>query len=127
MEKMVHKATVRDFGHFDSAIDLACLEGLEGMKVDNIKPQKFVSSSPWSWCDRAGSRADKNGVYLFPKELDEKVAKLHFPALGTELTFLSQEQSVSTGVKVQGPFELRHGRCGHWKRRVRHRRLQAGV
>ena len=46
MEKMVHKATVRDFGHFDSAIDLACLEGLEGMKVDNIKPQKFVSSSP---------------------------------------------------------------------------------
>ena len=32
--------------------------------------------------------------------------------------FLSQEQPVSTGDKVQGPFERGHGLCGHWKRRV---------
>ena len=46
MMKMINKAIVRDFGHFDSAIDLACLEGLEGMNVDCTKPQSIFSSSP---------------------------------------------------------------------------------
>merc|ERR1712022_103148 len=47
----------------------------------------------------------KNEVYLLPKELDEKVASLHIPALGAELTKLSQEQADYIGVKVEGPFK----------------------
>merc|ERR1712201_50017 len=41
----------------------------------------------------------KNEVYLLPKELDEKVASLHLPALGAELTTLSKEQADYIGVK----------------------------
>merc|ERR1711970_1512104 len=47
----------------------------------------------------------KNDVYLLPKELDEKVARLHLPALGAQLTELSKEQADYIGVKVAGPFK----------------------
>merc|ERR1712151_1068153 len=47
----------------------------------------------------------KNQVYLLPKELDEKVARLHLPALGAELTELSKEQADYIGVPVTGPFK----------------------
>merc|ERR1711920_36393 len=47
----------------------------------------------------------KNDVYLLPKALDEKVANLHLPALGAELTKLSKEQADYIGVKVDGPFK----------------------
>merc|ERR1719203_864294 len=47
----------------------------------------------------------KNQVYLLPKELEEKVARLHLPALGANLTTLSKEQADYIGVKVEGPFK----------------------
>jgi len=47
----------------------------------------------------------KNDVYLLPKALDEKVANLHLPALGAEITKLSKEQADYIGVKVDGPFK----------------------
>merc|ERR1712125_13944 len=47
----------------------------------------------------------KNDVYLLPKRLDEKVAKLHLGALGAELTVLSKEQADYIGVPVDGPFK----------------------
>merc|ERR1712078_756121 len=47
----------------------------------------------------------KNQVYLLPKELDEKVARLHLPALGANLTTLSQEQADYIGMKVEGPYK----------------------
>merc|ERR1712150_451338 len=47
----------------------------------------------------------KNEVYLLPKALDEKVASLHLPALGAELTKLSKEQADYIGVKADGPFK----------------------
>jgi len=47
----------------------------------------------------------KNQVYLLPKELDEKVARLHLPALGASLTTLSQEQADYIGVKKDGPYK----------------------
>merc|ERR1711998_472248 len=46
-----------------------------------------------------------NKVYLLPKELDEKVARLHLPALGAKLTTLSKEQADYIGVKVDGPYK----------------------
>merc|ERR1719155_92436 len=47
----------------------------------------------------------KNDVYLLPKELDEKVARLHLPALGAQLTTLTKEQADYIGVKGEGPFK----------------------
>merc|ERR1712139_410556 len=51
------------------------------------------------------TKAYSNDVYLLPKALDEKVARLHLPALGAELTTLTQEQATYIGVKVNGPFK----------------------
>merc|ERR1712187_202105 len=50
-------------------------------------------------------KAYKNDVYLLPKRLDEKVARLHLPAIGANLTTLSKEQADYIGVKVEGPFK----------------------
>jgi adenosylhomocysteinase len=47
----------------------------------------------------------KNQVYLLPKELDEKVARLHLPALGAQLTQLTKEQADYIGVKPEGPYK----------------------
>merc|ERR1712130_1000024 len=47
----------------------------------------------------------KNDVYLLPKRLDEKVARLHLGALGAELTTMSKEQAAYIGVTVEGPFK----------------------
>jgi len=149
MKKMKNNAIVGNIGHFDNEIDMAGLEGLEGMKVDNIKPQvdrfvfpdghgvivlasgrllnlgcatghpSFVMSCSFTnqvlaqldllknWKE---TKAYKNDVYLLPKELDEKVAKLHLPALGAELTQLSKEQADYIGVKVDGPYKGSHYR-----------------
>jgi len=51
------------------------------------------------------TKAYKNDVYLLPKELDEKVAKLHLPALGANLTKLTKEQADYIGVGPVGPFK----------------------
>merc|ERR1712013_480771 len=51
------------------------------------------------------TKAYKNDVYLLPKKLDEKVASLHLPALGAELTTLSKEQAEYIGVPVEGPMK----------------------
>merc|ERR1711972_1097402 len=47
----------------------------------------------------------KNEVYLLPKELDEKVANLHLPFLGAQLTKLTKAQADYIGVGVDGPFK----------------------
>merc|ERR1712137_950646 len=52
----------------------------------------------------------KNDVYLLPKELDEKVAALHLPALGAKLTKLTKEQADYIGVGEKGPFKGNHYR-----------------
>merc|ERR1712244_164289 len=54
---------------------------------------------------KAKEKGYKNEVYLLPKELDEKVASLHLPALGAELTTPTQEQADYIGVKATGPFK----------------------
>ncbi|ASV30479.1 adenosylhomocysteinase [Maribacter cobaltidurans] len=47
----------------------------------------------------------ENKVYMLPKHLDEKVAKLHLSRLGAELTELNEEQAEYIGVTVDGPFK----------------------
>jgi adenosylhomocysteinase len=46
------------------------------------------------------------GVYVLPKHLDEKVARLHLDALGVELTVLTPEQAAYIGVPVAGPYKV---------------------
>ncbi|PPL20177.1 adenosylhomocysteinase [Microterricola pindariensis] len=50
------------------------------------------------------------GVYVLPKHLDEKVARLHLDALGVRLTTLSPEQAAYIGVPVDGPYKVDHYR-----------------
>jgi adenosylhomocysteinase len=52
----------------------------------------------------------KPGVYVLPKHLDEKVARLHLEKLGVKLTTLSDEQAAYIGVTPQGPFKAEHYR-----------------
>ncbi|HLM32314.1 MAG TPA: adenosylhomocysteinase [Solirubrobacterales bacterium] len=49
-------------------------------------------------------------VYVLPKHLDEKVAKLHLDALGVSLTTLDPEQAAYIGVPIEGPFKPDHYR-----------------
>jgi adenosylhomocysteinase len=57
------------------------------------------------------NRADYElGVFVLPKHLDEKVARLHLSALGVELTELTTEQAQYIGVPVTGPFKVDHYR-----------------
>jgi adenosylhomocysteinase len=51
------------------------------------------------------TKAYNKDVYLLPKELDEKVARLHLPALGANLTTLSKEQADYISVNVEGPYK----------------------
>jgi adenosylhomocysteinase len=50
------------------------------------------------------------GVYILPKSLDEKVARLHLKKIGVKLTQLQQEQADYIGVKIDGPFKSEHYR-----------------
>ena len=52
----------------------------------------------------------KNQVYTLPKQLDEKVARLHLEKIGVKLTKLSQKQATYIGVAAEGPFKADHYR-----------------
>ena len=51
-----------------------------------------------------------NDVYMLPKHLDEKVAKLHLAKIGVELETLSEDQANYIGVNVEGPYKAEHYR-----------------
>ncbi|MEL6744851.1 MAG: adenosylhomocysteinase, partial [Pseudomonadota bacterium] len=52
----------------------------------------------------------ENQVYILPKHLDEKVARLHLEKIGVKLTELSKEQADYIGVTTEGPFKPEHYR-----------------
>jgi adenosylhomocysteinase len=53
---------------------------------------------------------ETKSVYVLPKHLDEKVARLHLEALGVELTELSADQASYLGIPVDGPYKPDHYR-----------------
>lgn len=67
--------------------------------LDNWKKTDFLK--------RAATRKayDCTQVYNLPKELDEKVARLHLPALGAKLTQMTKEQADYIGVPINGPYK----------------------
>jgi len=52
----------------------------------------------------------ENKVYVLPKRLDEKVARLHLKKIGVNLTVLSDEQAAYIGVPKAGPYKSDHYR-----------------
>jgi adenosylhomocysteinase len=50
------------------------------------------------------------GVYILPKHLDEKVARLHLDRIGVKLSKLDSEQAAYIGVSPDGPFKPEHYR-----------------
>ena len=58
----------------------------------------------------SGAEYDQRKVYVLPKKLDEKVARLHLDKLGVRLTKLSKEQADYIGVPVEGPYKPEHYR-----------------
>ncbi|MEM8731185.1 MAG: adenosylhomocysteinase, partial [Pseudomonadota bacterium] len=51
-----------------------------------------------------------NNVYVLPKHLDEKVARLHLDKIGVKLSSLSPDQASYIGVTAEGPFKPEHYR-----------------
>ncbi|MEM8495851.1 MAG: adenosylhomocysteinase, partial [Planctomycetota bacterium] len=58
----------------------------------------------------SGVDYSENKVYLLPKKLDEKVARLHLDKLGVKLTEMSQDQADYIGVPLDGPYKPDHYR-----------------
>ncbi len=58
----------------------------------------------------ANSGAYKNEVFVLPKHLDEKVARLHLTKIGAQLTTLTPEQADYLGLKIDGPYKPDHYR-----------------
>jgi adenosylhomocysteinase len=56
------------------------------------------------WNERKSGRYERK-VYVLPKHLDEKVARLHLDKLGARMTVLSDEQAAYIGVKKEGPYK----------------------
>jgi len=56
------------------------------------------------WNEKSSNKYEKK-VYVLPKHLDEKVARLHLDKIGAKLTVLTDEQAKYIGVKPQGPYK----------------------
>ncbi len=57
------------------------------------------------WTEKDSNKYESGKVYVLPKILDEKVARLHLKSLGAKLTVLSEEQSNYVGIPINGPFK----------------------
>ena len=82
-------------------VNLGCATGHPSFVMSNsFTNQVLAQIELWF-----NSKNYKNEVYMLPKHLDEKVAKLHLNKLGVELDDLSDEQASYIGVKKEGPFK----------------------
>ncbi|OMP32566.1 MULTISPECIES: adenosylhomocysteinase [Mangrovimonas] len=82
-------------------VNLGCATGHPSFVMSNsFTNQTLAQIELWTNKD-----AYENKVYMLPKHLDEKVAKLHLAKIGVELTELKQDQADYIGVQVEGPFK----------------------
>lgn len=82
-------------------VNLGCATGHPSFVMSNsFTNQTLAQIELWKHSENY-----KNEVYMLPKHLDEKVAKLHLKRIGVELDTLSEEQAKYIGVKVEGPFK----------------------
>ena len=82
-------------------VNLGCATGHPSFVMSNsFTNQTLAQIELWKHKDNY-----ENDVYMLPKHLDEKVAKLHLSRLGAELTELKDYQADYIGVTVEGPFK----------------------
>ncbi len=82
-------------------VNLGCATGHPSFVMSNsFTNQTLAQIELWK-----NSHNYENKVYMLPKHLDEKVAKLHLSRLGAELTELRKDQAAYIGVEVQGPYK----------------------
>ena len=82
-------------------VNLGCATGHPSFVMSNsFTNQTLAQIELWK-----NNGAYENKVYMLPKHLDEKVAKLHLSRMGAELTELREDQAAYIGVTVKGPFK----------------------
>jgi adenosylhomocysteinase len=82
-------------------VNLGCAMGHPSFVMSNsFTNQTLAQLELW-----ANSANYENKVYTLPKQLDEKVARLHLKKIGVEIDVLNKEQADYIGVKVQGPYK----------------------
>ena len=82
-------------------VNLGCATGHPSFVMSNsFTNQTLAQIELWKHSDKY-----ENKVYMLPKHLDEKVAKLHLERLGAELTELRKDQASYIGVEVKGPYK----------------------
>ncbi len=87
-------------------VNLGCATGHPSFVMSNsFTNQTLAQIELWK-----NSEKYDNEVYMLPKHLDEKVAKLHLAKIGVELTELRNDQAEYIGVTVDGPFKPEHYR-----------------
>jgi len=87
-------------------VNLGCATGHPSFVMSNsFTNQTLAQIELWTNRD-----AYENEVYMLPKHLDEKVAKLHLAKIGVELTELREDQASYIGVTVDGPYKAEHYR-----------------
>lgn len=82
-------------------VNLGCATGHPSFVMSNSFTNQVMAQIEL-WTNNA---AYEKKVYMLPKVLDEKVARLHLGKLGVKLTTLSKEQADYLGVKVEGPYK----------------------
>jgi adenosylhomocysteinase len=83
-------------------VNLGCATGHPSFVMSNsFTNQVLAQIELWNHSDRY-----ENQVYVLPKHLDEKVARLHLKRVGAHLTELSQEQADYIDVPIEGPYKL---------------------
>jgi adenosylhomocysteinase len=87
-------------------VNLGCATGHPSFVMSNsFTNQTLAQLELWQNSANYG-----NDVYMLPKHLDEKVARLHLAKIGVELEELSKDQADYIGVAVEGPFKAEHYR-----------------
>jgi adenosylhomocysteinase len=87
-------------------LNLGCATGHPSFVMSNSFTNQVIAQ-----VELATNRAAyQKQVYVLPKHLDEKVARLHLDQLGAKLTKLSPEQAAYIGVPVEGPYKAEHYR-----------------
>ena len=82
-------------------VNLGCATGHPSFVMSNsFTNQTLAQLELWN-----NREAYKNDVYMLPKHLDEKVARLHLAKIGVELTELREDQAAYIGVTIEGPFK----------------------
>ena len=87
-------------------VNLGCATGHPSFVMSNsFTNQVLAQMELWNHGDNY-----EHQVYVLPKHLDEKVARLHLERIGASLTELSDEQAKYIGVTVEGPYKPDHYR-----------------